>query len=367
MSKKALRIFYAAMALMMVIPMVMGIFGLPRERQVTQTQNTAAAAEATRTSLLPIIRTDPTATPVSTPTQTPYSAAAVLQITPFKAMNASTFNAGSFILENTSLGSERLTQMRIDFSTAIFPKMVFDPDGGAGDAVAKDVVIDQRVGLSSPAHHFENPNDGGYDVLVMDFEKFDRGDYIAFSVDVDPTSIKGAGAPGPAESGSVSGLELVGSTVTLTFDDGSVLTGQISRMTDSGNVAGAFAALRDGLPERPQIEVVGVPSPSLVASADQVVRVSGPAGRPVTVLVIEAGLFTDGVPGGGHNLEPFDVNNALSYREYSAFVGPTGTIDVPVTLTKTGSPTGINLITAVFDNHYGVKGLVADPLVFQLP
>jgi hypothetical protein len=28
---------------------------------------------------------------------------------------------------------------------------------------------------------------------------------------------------------------------------------------------------------------------------------------------------------------------------------------------------GINIITAVFDNHYGQKGLVAAPLVLELP
>ncbi len=365
MSKRALRIFYGAMALLMLIPMVMGIFGFPRDRGAPETIS-AAAAEATRTALLPIIRTDPSPTPVVTPTQTPYSAAAVLQITPFKAMNASTFNTGSFYLENTSLGSERLTQIRIDLSTAIFRKMVFDPDGLAGDTVAKDVTIDSRVGVGSPAHRFEGPNDGGYDVLVMDFQGFDRGDYLSFSVDVDPTSIKGVGAPGPGESGSVSGLELAGATITMTFDNGSVLTGQASRMPDSGNVAGAYVDMRDGLPPRPVIELIGVPSLSVVNSADQVLRVSGPPLQPVTVLVVEAGLFTDGVPGGGNNLEPFDANNALTYREYKAYLSPFGSVDVPIELSASATPQGLNIITAVFDNHYGIKGLVAAPLVFQL-
>jgi hypothetical protein len=366
MSKKALRIFYGAMALMMVIPMVMSVLGLPRGRSQTEPLS-AAAAEATRTAHLPIIRTDPSPTPPSTPTRTPYAAAGVLQVTPFKPMNASTFNTGSFVLENTSLGNERLTSLRIDFSTTIFPKMVFDPEGTAGDYVAKDVEIDQRVGVGSPAHRFEEPNDGGYDVLVMEFQGFDRGDFIAFSVDVDPTSIKGSSAPGPGESGSVSGLELVGATVTLTFDNGSVLTGQLSRMPDSGNVAGSFADLRDGLAPRPSIEIVGVAAPAVVDSADQVVRVSGPALQPVTVMVVEAGLFTEGVPNGGHNLEPFDANNALTYREYDAYVGANGTVEVPVVLSRSGAPGGINIITAVFDNHYGQKGLVAAPLVLELP
>lgn len=366
MSKRTLRLFYGAMALMMLIPMAMGVLGLPRQRSQSDALS-AAAAEATRTAHLPIVRSDPSPTPFVTPTQTPYDAAAILLVTPFKAMNASTYNTGSFVLENTSLGAERLTQLRIDLSTAVFPKMVFDPDGTAGDFVAKDVEIDQRVGVSSPAHRFEQPNDGGYDVLVMDFQGFDPGDYIAFSVDVDPTSIKGSSAPGPGESGSVSGLELVGATVTLVFDNGANVTGQLSRMPDAGNEAGASANLRAGLPDRPQIEVAGVVAPAVVGAPDQIVRVSGPVGQPVTVLVVEGGLFTDGVPGGGHNLEPFDANNALVYREYAATVGPLGMVDVPVTLSRSGTPGGINIITAVFDNHYGVKGLVASPVVLELP
>lgn len=366
MSKKALRLFYAAMALLMLIPMVMGVLGLPRPRTATPPIS-AAAAEATRTAHLPIIRHDPTPTPVPTPTRIPPGTAGVLQVTPFQPINASTFNTGSFVLENTSSGTERLTSLRIDLSTAIFRKMVFDPHGTAGDVVAKDVEIDQRVGVGSPAHRYEQPRDGGYDVLVMEFQGFDPGDFIAFSVDVDPTSIQGVGAPGPGESGSVSGLELVGATVTLAFDNGRTLVGQLSRMQDAGNVAGAVAMVQEVVPGQPTIEVAGQPSPAVVGAAEQVVRVGGPIGRPVTVMVVEGGLFTDGVPGGGHNLEPFDANNALTFREYETVVGANGFVDVPILLSRSGAPGGINLITAVFDNHYGQKGLVAAPLVLELP
>ena len=41
------------------------------------------------------------------------------------------------IVTNTSSGADRIVAVRLDLSTAMFPDMVFDPDGAAGDAAAK--------------------------------------------------------------------------------------------------------------------------------------------------------------------------------------------------------------------------------------
>lgn len=337
---------------------------------------TATATVAVYRNHLPLVRYDPTptpvatATPVATPMQTPYSAAAVLVITPFKEINASTFNRSSLVVSNTSLGGQRISVLRIDLSTAIFPDMVFDPTGAAGDTVSKDVQVDfgrQETGYASRT--FESPHDGGYDMLVLRFNSFDTTDRFEFSVDVDPTSITGVGAPGPAESGSVGGLELVGATVTATFNDGTTLTNQAYRMADGGAGgsahSGALAVLRAGAPARPQIVIPGVAAPAVVTNPNQTVRVSGPVGRPVTVLVVEGGLFVEGVPGGGFDLDPFEANNAVTVREYAAVIGPTGTVEVPIVLTGSTPESGIHAITAVFDDHYGLKGLLAETLVLE--
>lgn len=318
---------------------------------------------------LPVIHHGLMPTPPPTPPPAPYSAAATLTITPRTEINASTFNPSSFIVANESLNGERLTELRIDLSTALFPDMVFDPHGQAGDVVAKDVEVDRISGVSFD-HAYEGPHDDGYDVLVLTFGGFDRNDRFEFSVDVDPTSIRGVAAPGPHETGSVGGLELVGSTITATFDDGTVLTNQVYRMDDGGSAgsahSGAVAHMRPGLPGRPLIEIPGVVAPAAVSQPGQTVRVSGPVGRPVVVLVVEGGLFTAGVPGGGFDIDPFEANTALTVREYSGVIGPAGVADVPVTLTRVLGEGGINHITAVFDNHYGIKGLTAEPLVLQL-
>jgi hypothetical protein len=83
--------------------------------------------------------------------------------------------------------------------------------------------------------------------------------------------------------------------------------------------------------------------------------------------VVEGGRFTQGLPNGGHDIDPFEANNALVAREYQGVVGPSGTVDIPITLSRTVPEGGIHHISAAFDNYYGVKGLVAPALVLELP
>ncbi|HNS38931.1 MAG TPA: hypothetical protein PKJ56_01655 [Promineifilum sp.] len=341
-------------------------FAVLARAQASQTSISSASSPARL--YLPVVYDD--AIPVLPPA--PYSAAARLEITPRKAINASTFNPGSFVVFNESRNDERLVELRIDLSTAIFPNMVFDPYGDAGDRTAKDVEIDSGGDLVK-GHHYESPRGGGYDVLVLNFrdERFKPGRVVTFSVDVDPTSIRGTYAPGPGESGSVGGLELVGATVTARFKDGTTLTGEVWRMDDAGAAgpdhSGGAAVLRPGQPARPQIEALGVDAPAVVSLADQWVRVRGPAGTPVTVLVVEGGLFTEGATGPAPG--PFEANNALTTREYRGVVNAFGTADVLVALSRMPLPTGqtgFNIITAVFDDHHGLRGPVAEPIVLRL-
>lgn len=320
-------------------------------------------------ALLPMIRYDASPTPAPTPVDPPFGAAAALYITPYEHILASTFNTGSFHLKNTSRGSQRLVELRIDLATAVFRNMVFDPFGAAGDTVAKDITVDAQSGMVFKSRKYESPHDGGFDVVVLRFDSFDRGDEFLFSVDIDPTSITGANVPGPNDTGSVGGLELVGATITATFNDGTVLTNQVSRMDDPGDGgathSGAVAVMRPGLPDSPMVGIHGISSPAVVNTANQTVRVNGPVGRPYILMVIEGGLFIKGVPNGGFDLDPFESNTAITVREYRGKIGLDGTADVPVTLSKSMSEGGINIITAVFDNHYGVNGRVAVPLILQ--
>jgi hypothetical protein len=364
-----IRLLCYSFVAMMIAAVVIVLVAFPltggASPQLTQTPS---ATPSDRVHL-PLVRYDALATPPPTPTNPSYSAAAALYVTPFTDILASTFNTGSFVVANDSLGGERLTELRIDLSAALFPDMVFDPFGAAGDTVAKNVTVDVREGLNFDGWTYEGEHDGGFDVLVLRFSNFDRGDRFEFSVDVDPTSIQGVSAPGPFASGSVGGLELVGATITATFDDGTALVNQTYRIDDPGSAgahSGTVAFLRPGLPERPEIELPGVSAPAVVNDPNQTIRVSGPAGRPVIVVVVEGGLFTEGLPSGGFDLDPFEANSAVAVTEYNGVIGPAGTVDMPVTLSRSLPEGGINVISATFDNHYGVRGLVADPLTLEL-
>lgn len=312
---------------------------------------------------LPVVQYDFTPTPPVTPPPFPYSAAAVLSVTPLQPINGSTFNTGSFIIENDSLNGERISQVSIDLTTAVFPDIIFDPFGSGGDALAKDVTVDGRVGLSFSGHDYAGERGGGYDILNLRFQSFDPGDSFTFSVDVDPNSIRGVGAPGPNEAGSICGLEMVGAAVTVTFEGGQVLSNQLYRMAEQESPCGAIAHVRAGLPGAPLVSPANL---QVTPIPNYTVQLDGPPGQPVHLLVIEGGLFTEGVPGGGYDIEPFEANNALTFREYSSALGTDGRAAVPVALSRSHPNGGLNYIIATFDNYYEIKGRVTAPIVIEL-
>ena len=164
----------------------------------------------------------------------PSTARGEVTITPSGGINASTFGGGSFQVANTS-GDESVDSVLIEVGGALLPDAVFDPNGTAGDTTAKGFTVDSAGNAGQSGHAFLQPHNGtngqdGYNALRIDFTDFDPGETFTFSVDMDPTSIKGVGAPGPNESGSVSGLELSGQKVTMDFDDGSTESGRSFRI-----------------------------------------------------------------------------------------------------------------------------------------
>jgi hypothetical protein len=297
---------------------------------------------------------------------------ASMTITPGNDINASTYNFGSFVVTNTSGGTLLITRVRIDLTTALFPDLVFDPNGTAGDTVAKCFTVDGstgNVGLVAPADAcvtpFGGPHDGGYDTLQIDFTSFAASRSFQFSVDVDPTTIKGATAPGPGESGSVSGLELTGATITVTFSDASVLSGRCFRVP--GSDGSCVATLAASLPTAPGLAILGAPpTPATVVTAAQTARVTGPAGAQIALLEVEAALFTAGLPSGGFDIDPYEANSAILVSEYDTTVGPSGSVDIPVTLTRTSSDGGLNHFVAVVKNLSGATGALSPKVLLDL-
>ena len=179
--------------------------------------------------------------------------AAVLSVTAdSNNVQASNFGSNSFEITNT--GNKKIAQVELDVSNALYPDTVFDPFGQAGDTVSKELTIDINgstgvVGTSGDSY-LGTGGTAGYEAIQLEFDEnvaggFESGETVGFSVDMDPNSIAGADKP-PLDNGSnpswdvggVSGAELIGSTFTVTYDDGSIATGQLQGV---GNQAGSQA------------------------------------------------------------------------------------------------------------------------------
>ncbi len=158
---------------------------------------------------------------------------------PGSGIDGSTYGSGSFHVFNESTGGQKIQSVTFDLTTAILPDIVFDPSGTGGDVVGKGFTVDFNGGTGTITHsHLDSFHNGiddqeGFDQLGIEYTDFGPGETMRFSIDNDPTSTKGTGAPGPHESASVSGLELTGSRVTVMFDDGAVLVGDLFRTADT--------------------------------------------------------------------------------------------------------------------------------------
>ena len=310
---------------------------------------------------------------VSQPTDS-VTQATDISITPNSGINESTYGTDSFNITNT--GDGNISAVTLDLSTGVLPDMVFDPNGTAGDKASKGFTVDTEGGTGQSSHTFLSPHDGdaddGYDALRVEFTDFDPGETFTFSVDIDPTSVKGVSAPGPEESASVSGLELARSTITVEFDDG---TTQVTTPYSDGSPGGAQAVSKPGLATAPGLSVSGVDlssttlspahSAATVNDAAQTMTVTGPPGETVRLLRVEAGLFTDEVPNGGYDLEAYESNSITAVEETTGTIGSDGTVDLDVSLTRTSDDADLNYFVAVVEGNAGDTGRVSNVVVLE--
>lgn len=268
---------------------------------------------------------------------------------------ASTTDLAGFI-SNTSTGGQEIVRVTFDISSAILPDVVFDPAGIAGDTqilcLEPEAGTAGMVGFITPADlcldPFSGAYEGGYQVMTLNFDDFAASEVIFFSVDVDPTSIRGETAPGTDHSGQVSGYELIGSQVIVEFDDGTILTTELWRNNASNT--GSRNSVSNTVLATPTIEVLGIAtSPTTVSNLNQTVRVTGPVGAEVSLLISEGDLVEP--VSGGYDVDAFELNTVLNIQEYTDTIGAAGTVDIPITLLDDelidGTYGGINVIAAV--------------------
>ncbi len=280
--------------------------------------------------------------------------------------NSTTTTAGSFQILNQSISGETITSVTINLAASLLPDIVFDPAGTAGDTVGKPFTADSgavETGLSS--HSFGGAHDGGFDSLTINFSDFNVGETLTFSIDVDPTSIKGATAPGTQQAGHISGLEASGATVTVQFSDGTTRTGEV--FADSGSKVNSHAILDGAEPAAPSLEILGVPAtPTIVTNASQTVRISGPQGATARLLQTEGALFIGGVPGGGFDIDAFESNKVIFTKHSTVTIGAGGFVDVAVVLNDSHTRGGVNSFMAIIQDLDGRTSVTSNALVVAL-
>ncbi len=198
----------------------------------------------------------------------------------------------------------------------------------------------------------------------MTFQDFDPGETLFFSVDVDPNSIQGTAPPGPGESGSVAGVELIGSALSFSFGSTTV-TGELFKGgTGAGGAVGVGAT---NLAAEPTVSVVGVAgSAATVGAALQTVQITGPANATVRVLLLEGAQFTAGVPAAAPDLGEYEANSALISSVLDVTLDANGIAQVQVTLTRSVAEGGLNYISAAVLGTDGTLGLVSAPSARRL-
>jgi hypothetical protein len=284
-------------------------------------------------------------------------------------INGSTFGNSSFSITNTS-NLSKITNVSFNLASALLSEVVFDPFGNAGDGTAKDFTASGGGDITTgkTTHTFTNAYEGGFYELSVDFNDFDSGETIAFGLDVDPVSIKGGASPGPNESGSVSGLELAGSTVTVTFDTGEIWTVQLYR-TQPDSDSNATNLVRNALPNAPSIEMVGITSQSVVANPNQTILVTAPVDANVTLLRLEAGLFVDDLTGPnagvGYSIDPWELNSIIAIEEYDGVADNSSQVSFPVVLTDSDEEAGFAIFAAVVVDEDGATSNLSNYIIVE--
>ncbi|MBD2358949.1 DUF4347 domain-containing protein [Tolypothrix sp. FACHB-123] len=295
-------------------------------------------------------------------------ASAYLKVDPSATgINSSTFSSGSFTLTNNSTNGQKIRRIFIDTSAGFLPDIIFDPYGTGGDTIAKALKLDSNPGVGGVTTNYLLAKDGGFQGLELVFTDFGAGKTLTFSIDMDPTSTKGTAAPGPQDSASVSGLEMIGSVVTVEFDDNTSITGELYRIP--GSVDGSQVFLKLNQPTEPTIEILGVSgTEAIVESANQTVRITGTPGAQVSLLSVDAAMFTKS-DGTAFDIDPFEANSVTGVNEITVTIGASGTVDVPITLTTLSTQNGFagfNYIMATQKLADGTTGPVSNVQTLQL-
>ena len=272
----------------------------------------------------------------------------------------SNFGANSFQVEN--VGDKKISAFFIDVTEALYPDSVFDPDGAGGDDVAKAWAVNSAggtggfvdgSGLFLPGQD-PLPNttgtgqasNGGFKGALIKFDAtqdggFETGEVVGFSGDMDPNSIAGltkgdvdTAAIESWDVGGISGHELIGSSFTVLFDDGTTATGDlISDLSASGSYTRATQGPSAGAPGLSVGGVQAGGTGTYGVTAPEVI-VTGQPGQTVRVTLTK-GLDPVGNTANGIDalvearLDRYDfkASNNFDSQSFDVTIGSNGTFD----------------------------------------
>jgi hypothetical protein len=275
-------------------------------------------------------------------------------------VQSSNFSGGSFVLENT--GGKQIAAVLIDFRSALYGDSIVDPNGLGGDTTAKPFVIDgggAATGASfdqTDAYQFPGdapipqpgvPSNGGFRGLLLktDGTGFGPGETVTFSGDMDPNSIAAiaknvvdAGAINSWDVGGVSGAELIGSSFTVMFDDGTFATGYLG---SNGTQAGSVGEAVENRPDQvATVTVNGFDSSEAgtYGGAVPTIVVNGPAGATVLVTLSKGLNPVTNTANGTADLvadrldathPDFPVSNAADFQTFTVTLDGSGSATLP--------------------------------------
>ncbi len=132
----------------------------------------------------------------------------------------------------------------------------------------------------------------------------------------------------------------------------------------SGSVSSTQAVAFADLLDAPAISIPGSSTlKTKVEELEQTIRVSGPMGQDVKLLVVETGLFLP--EAGGYDVDAFEGNAVIDVQEFEDAIGGDGFVDFTVTLGNSQEEGGINFAVAVFVDEDGLTGQVSDVVVLD--
>ncbi len=216
-------------------------------------------------------------------------------------VQASGFTTGSFVVEN--VGDKKIAAVFLDLAEAVFPDMVFDPDGTAGDTAFKPLVIDAAggTGVLAPSTYQPYLDEGGatgFRGLLLRYDLGNQGGFVSgesmsFSIDVDPLSIKGfvqgalnGGSSPTWDVGGVSGAELIGSSVRVLFSDGTDAEAALFSDASKGGAAALVSEAPAASPATLTVNGVGSGGLGAYGGAQPTIMVSGVAGQTVRIVLV---------------------------------------------------------------------------------